>query len=107
MESSAAAGNYTNSTIFVDVVGSLSGVDNTTDLTATSTTSAIKDQADAVSETVKAGYIVRASADWNVSLSPPCYLSSPMTQQLNTKYSMCLPLICLHAHLLLVLYGQA
>ena len=71
---SAADGNYTNSTLFVDVTGPLSGVSNSTNLTSSTATSAISSQASAVSETVKAGYIVRASADWNVScsVSPPC-----------------------------------
>lgn len=63
----AAEGNYTDSTLFVDVVGSLAGVTNSTNLTSSSTSSAITTQAAAVSETVKAGYMVRASADWNVS----------------------------------------
>ena len=64
----AAEGNYTDSTLFVDVVGSLDGVSNATNLTSSSVTSSITTQADAVSETVKNGYMVRASADWNVSL---------------------------------------
>lgn len=64
----AAEGNYTNSTLFVDVVGSLAGVTNSTNLTGSSTASAITSQTAAISETVKAGYMVRASADWNVSL---------------------------------------
>ena len=71
----AAEGNYTDSTLFVDVVGSLAGVTNSTNLTSSSTASSITTQAAAVSETVKAGYMVRASADWNVSL-PSLWSSS-------------------------------
>lgn len=49
-------------------MGSLSGVTNSTNLTSSSVTKAISSQASAVSATVKAGYMVRADADYNVRL---------------------------------------
>ena len=62
----AGAGNYTNSTLFVDVVGALDNI-NATDFNTTTAAAAVKTQAAQVEETVKAGYMVRASADWDVS----------------------------------------
>lgn len=65
ISSAAAAGNYTNSTLFVDIVGPLSGT-NATNFSSNSVSSSLTNQTAAISATVKAGYMVRASADWNV-----------------------------------------
>jgi hypothetical protein len=58
------AGNYSTSTIFVDVVGPLEGVDYT-NFSASALSTAADAQAAKVSKAVKAGFLVRASADWN------------------------------------------
>jgi hypothetical protein len=59
-----ADGNYSDSTLFVDVVGPIA---NTTGATFDNKTAldAVTQQASYVTKAVKAGYMVRASADWN------------------------------------------
>ena len=59
----AEDGEYGSSTLFVDVLGPLT---NGTNFSTTAARSAVSTQAQQVTDTVKAGYMVRASADWNV-----------------------------------------
>lgn len=79
----AAQGSYNSSTLFVDVLGPLSGASGT-NFSSSAAREAVATQVKQVTDTVKAGYMVRASADWNVRLfmgsacsavlSPPAYI---------------------------------
>jgi hypothetical protein len=75
--SDAEDNKYSSSTIFVDVTGPLDGA-NYTDFNATAAGTGADAQAAQVTKAVKAGFLVRASADWNVS-PPPRPPSNPPT----------------------------
>jgi len=77
----AEDGKYNNSTIFVDLVGPLEGA-NYTDFNSTAADAAADSQAAKVTKAVKAGYLVRASAYWNVSPPPLPSASLPVCKPL-------------------------
>jgi hypothetical protein len=59
-----ADGNYTDSTLFVDFLGALPGT-NSSSFNSTAARNASQAIAAEISTTVKAGYMVRAAADWD------------------------------------------
>lgn len=58
-------GNYTSSTLFVDVLGALEGA-TPTNFSESDARSAAKAQSQRINKAARAGYMVRASTDWAV-----------------------------------------
>ena len=85
-----ADGNYTNSTLFVDFLGALPGT-NSSSFNSTAARNASQAIAAEISTTVKAGYMVRASADWDVSRPTLDPVSRPLSQSILHN---CINLFC-------------